>query len=1059
MSLAARATVSPHDIAVALAGDGPVRAPTQEQEAVITADGAPTLVVAGAGSGKTETMSMRVLWLLANGFAEPDDILGLTFTKKAAGELHRRLLDRIAQLTRAGLVDADRVALAQPQVATYNSFANQIFREHALVIGRDPDAELLQDTAAWVLARDVATHSDDERLAAIGSADQVATALLTLAGQLGDNALSPEAVRGLSERFCALGELPMATADEPRVAARSEGTTRRALEEVLPPVAALEPLLDLAVAFDERKRRLGVVQYSDQVRFALEILRAAPALAAEHRNRASFVLLDEYQDTASVQVELLSTLFRDMAVMAVGDPNQSIYGWRGASAGTLARFHRDFGGTATASLSVSWRNQEAVLDVANRIAGSLPDAGVDELRPRPGAGRGRVLLRHHATQWEEADEIAAWLAAERAADPEATAAVLFRARERMPVFADALARAGVPHRVLGIGGLLAEPEIVDLVSTLRVIAEPNAGNDLLRLLAGSRWRVGLRDLAALLDHARMLATVGLDEAQTQADRGSTEADTAGSIVDALDDLAELGDDARSWERFTEAGRERLRDAARTLRGLRSQASLPLADFVRLVERTMRLDIEAASNPARAPRRTLDAFAGHVEQFASSDGRGSLASLLGWLTYAMQQDELPMPPEAPEPGTVQLLTVHASKGLEWDLVAVPSLAEGTLPGGMKSKRGWLALGEVPYALRGDAGALPVLDWEGARSLRQFRALRTEFEQGLADRHLAEERRLAYVAVTRAAGALRLSTASWVAGLKRVKQPSRFLDEAAEALGQEIDRDELPDENPGNPHHHAIAWPSDPLGARRPAVEAAAAAVRTADPGRASSLTATLDLLLAERERDLAPTPVPARVSASHLKDWLHDPVGAARAVRRPMPQRPFRATRLGTLFHQWVETRAVASGLPEAVDDVEPHDDLVGIDAERLERLKATFLASPYAARRPIATELEIHMPLAGSTVVCKMDAVYADGERSTVVDWKTGALPTSATDLEERQLQLALYRAAYAQHAGVDERLVDAELYFVEHDRVVRPDRILTLEELEDRWRAVRGALESTPAP
>lgn len=1053
MSLAASARITPLDIATALADGGAVRAPTDEQSAVITADATPSLVVAGAGSGKTETMSMRVLWLLANGFAEPADILGLTFTKKAAGELRERLLQRIGQLMQAGMIPRESLELASPVVATYNSYANQIFREHALVIGRDPDAELLPDTAAWILARDVALQSSDEALAGIDvRVDDLATALHTLSGQLGDNARSAEEVLGFAGRFAQLRELPRAAEGE-RV--RANAMPEKSVDEAVRAVAPLETLLHLAAELDERKRRRGVVEYSDQVRFALEIVRAAPALAATHRGRAHFVLLDEYQDTSSVQVALLATLFRDAPVMAVGDPNQSIYGWRGASAGTLARFHADFGAGATFALSTSWRNPVRVLDIANTIAAPLPDAGVSTLHPRSGAPEGGVELRAFATQWEEAAAIAEWLAAAREERPDATAAMLFRARSRMPVFAAALAAAGIPHRVVGIGGLLAEPEVVDLVSALRVIAEPDAGNDLVRLLAGSRWRIGVRDLRALREHARFLAHIGVSEDATHADRASTEVDTAGSIIDALDDLADASAERQVWARFSVAARERLVDAARTLRSLRSHAGLPLTDFVRLVERTLRLDIEVAAHPVRARRRVLDAFAAHVEQFASSDARASLHALLGWLRYAADQDELPMPPEPPEPGVVQLLTIHASKGLEWDLVAVPSLSAKTLPSAPKSVQGWLRLGELPFEFRGDHDALPKLAWEASRSAHDFSTRRKQFVDEIRTRHADEERRLAYVAVTRAAEELWLSTATWVASLATAATPSVFFADAAAALGREVPDAHAPEANPGDPSDVFIQWPRDPLGQRRAAVEGAAAAVQRADPAAETAWSRTIELLLAERSRSASAPQAPERVAASAFKEWLRDPHAAATAAARPMPRKPFRATRLGTLFHAWVETRAAAAGLPDTVDDPYADDDLVGIDAERLAALQQTFLASVYAKRQPIATEIELHLPLAGATVVCKIDAVFQEGDRFVVVDWKTGALPSSAADAEERQLQLALYRTAYAEHVGVDPQRVQAELYFVEHDRIVTPDRMLSRAELEERWRAVRSALAS----
>ena len=181
--------------------------------------------------------------------------------------------------------------------------------------------------------------------------------------------------------------------------------------------------------------------------------------------------------------------------------------------------------------------------------------------------------------------------------------------------------------------------------------------------------------------------------------------------------------------------------------------------------------------------------------------------------------------------------------------------------------------------------------------------------------------------------------------------------------------------------------------------------------------------------------------------------------RPMPEKPFRATRLGTLFHTWVETRY---GLPAGADELdavpaELDQDGDGVDAADLARLQATFESSRWAERRPVEVEREIHLPFDGRIVICKIDAIYAgapdaNGPRFEVVDWKTGKAPKDADDLERKQLQLALYRLAYSTWAGVPIGQIDAAFYFVADDRIIEPEHIDSEEELLARWRAVFGA-------
>jgi DNA helicase II / ATP-dependent DNA helicase PcrA len=237
-----------------------------------------------------------------------------------------------------------------------------------------------------------------------------------------------------------------------------------------------------------------------------------------------------------------------------------------------------------------------------------------------------------------------------------------------------------------------------------------------------------------------------------------------------------------------------------------------------------------------------------------------------------------------------------------------------------------------------------------------------------------------------------------------------------------------------------------------VENAARLVLESAQGDAGRWQRELDVLLAERRRRLeadGSVALPTRVPASRFKDYVSDPAAVAAGLRRPMPQRPYRATRLGTLFHEWVEQRYGVGGTSETIDAFDAELDL-GVESFEhadLSRLQATFERSPWAARRPIEVEREIHLPFDGRIVICKIDAVYEENGRYQVVDWKTGKAPTDAADLERKQLQLALYRVAYARWAGVDPDRIDAVFYFVSDDAIVAADHLDNEADLIARWR------------
>jgi DNA helicase-2/ATP-dependent DNA helicase PcrA len=1044
--------------------------PTPQQVAVIEAELAPALVIAGAGSGKTETMANRVLWLLANERVRASEILGLTFTRKAAGELLARIRERVTQLAAAGLVPDEHDPFEAAEVATYNSFANSIFRDNAILVGRESDGAVLGEAGAWQLARAVVTRSAHPALPDLDkNLDPVVGAVLELSRSMAENLARPEEVRAYAARFAATADLPLGGK---AVLAAEEG--------IAATVGTLDVLLDLAAEYEAAKFERSLVEYSDQVALALEIVGRQERVGAEYRERYRVVLLDEYQDTSVVQTRLLAALFGGTPVMAVGDPNQSIYGWRGASASNLEQFAGQFGATgAPFALTTSWRNGTRILDAANALVAPFARTSripVERLVPAPQAGHRDVDVVFAEDLEHEAAEVAEWFARRvgtidhplpKGRAP--SAALLMRARRTQPVFLAALRERGVRTHVLGIGGLLAEPEVADIVCMLAVLGDAEAGLELLRLLAGSRWRIGVQDLHALRrvsswlrehDHKQQL----LGEELEKRVRATVTEGESGSIVDALDFVAHTPDGHRVREWFSPVGLERLVDAGLAIARLRGRIALPLPDLVAVVEHELQLDIEVVANETRTLGGAgVAALLDAVDGYLALEDRASLRWFLAWLRAAEEKEDLSPRPEDPVPGTVQVLTIHGAKGLEWDAVAIPRMVADELP--MKPVEGlggWLSFGKLPWPFRGDAADLPFYAWEAATTRAELAAARRLFRAAVQQRFDDEERRLAYVAVTRARHDLLLSGSFWATQVKW-RSPSPLLAELADAgvIPPPPDRP-ASEVNPMGEGLETFTWPRDPLGAtRRPLVMRAAELVRAAEPVLAGGLAEQVQTLLVERERRLAgraPVIVPARVPASRFKDFVSGPDEVALALLRPMPEKPYRATRLGTVFHAWVEQRyGIVGGSDELDAELLELDDAGDpVDADELARLQAIFEASEWASRRPVEVEREIHLPFDGRIVICKIDAIYESEGRYEVVDWKTGKKPRDAADERLKRLQLALYRLAYAKWSGVDPSLIDAAFYFVADDHVLRPEHVESEDELLALWRAAFGDSVST---
>ncbi|WP_314191356.1 ATP-dependent DNA helicase [uncultured Arthrobacter sp.] len=1143
---------SPEELSVLL---GEKNLPTAEQSAIISSPLAPRLVIAGAGSGKTATMADRVVWLVANGWVKPEEVLGVTFTRKAAGELASRIRAKLSALQRTATGDAGGAVAGallsadalEPKVSTYHSFASGIVSDYGLRLGIERDVVLLGGAQAWQLASEVVEAFDGEYSHFRVAKSTLVRAVIQLAGECAEHLQDPDSVQGwLMQRLAEFEALPYVAGAKknPSQAAGELGAMLRTRASVA----------ELVGRYAEAKRARGALDFGDLVALAARVAREVPLAAEMERQRYKVVLLDEFQDTSHAQLVLFSRLFGDgHAVTAVGDPNQSIYGFRGASAGQLFHFVNEFpvcmeeGETRTASrrpapvsyLTTAWRNGRNILAAANLISAPLSAAAaqagpagqrsssaaveVPALRPSPAAVQGRVVIGRFATDEDEAAAIAKDLLRFRATDFDGSSpeprvqpamAVLCRRRAQMECLRKEFEATGIPYEIVGLGGLLDTPEIVDLVATLRVLADPGRSDSLMRLLAGARWRIGPADLMAFRDWSAFLARRrgmiengrgmvengrgmvddgrGLGVNDPSGDDDQEAADVviegditdAASLVEALDWLPKEGWTSAHGRSLTSPARDRLQRLGTELRQLRALMGEDLTTLLGEVERAMLLDIEVAARPGfsiHQARRNLDAFQDAAAGFLQTSHRVDVLAFLSWLEAAASEEGgLDVPPADVNHEAVQLLTVHASKGLEWDVVFVPGLNSGAFPSSRDSR--WSSgSAALPWPLRGDRADLPQWDLDQPDQKGWLDAEKV-FKGDVQAHGEAEERRLAYVAYTRAKHVLWVSSGAWVGGRGGMAEMSPFLAELAPLAEQgtaeihpgSVDEESLPQESPLTRELEVASWPYDPLEGpvdprsgnrlrlvpgRRAAMDRAAerllteiAAIEAGVPGlpegtglraQAAGWDREAALLLERRARRARSRDVhlPGHISASTLVDLGEDAEAVVQRLRRPVPREPGMSARKGTAFHAWVEEYFGTAGmldLGEAPGSDNHIDEAYGLDD-----MVATFKDSRWAHRSPAYVEVPVETRIGDVVVRGRIDAVFRDADGGwDLVDWKTGRRP-SAGQLKTKSVQLAVYRLAWARLKGVPLEEVRAAFFYVADNHVVRPHDLASGAELE----------------
>jgi DNA helicase-2/ATP-dependent DNA helicase PcrA len=672
-----------------------------EQIKAVTHDSGPQLIVAGAGTGKTMVITRRVAWLVASGRAKPEQILALTFTDKAAGEME----ERIDKLMPLGYVDL--------WVMTFHSFCQRILQEYGLHIGLPNEFRLLNEIDTYLLLRNNFDRFALDYYRPAGNPTKFVQALLKHFSRAKDEAVEPEEYLRYAQKVLL---------DHDAInAIGSEENTR------------LQELANAYHSYQQLLLEKGVLDFGDLNLYVIKLLKKRPNVLQELRQRFKYIVVDEFQDTNWAQYELVKMLIgAKKNITVVGDDDQSIYKFRGASISNILQFQTDFPGAKQTVLNVNYRSLQTILDHSyrfiqfnnpNRLESRL--TAMTKRLTAHRAGQAEVTHLHLNTLQEEVVEVINLIVNLKESHPDnswSDFCILVRSHSHADPFTAELQRCNIPFQYLALKGLYNKPIILDCINYLKLLDNYHESAALYRILISPPYNLPAADLIELTHAAENRRGESLYDVIKRRHLLSAPLSIDGQkILDRLmNHLVEHSQTARregvssTVKRFLyDSGYINLFNKADTIE------KRECCELIRqFLERIKRYE-ETHDDPS------LKHFMQELELERESGDTGSLAFDPGI-----------------GPDMVQVMTVHSAKGLEFSYVFIVNLVDQRFP--INRHGGEI---ELPDALTKEI--VP----EG-------------------DMHLEEERRLFYVAMTRAKDGLFLTSAEDYGGRRR-KKISRFL----------------------------------------------------------------------------------------------------------------------------------------------------------------------------------------------------------------------------------------------------------------------------------------------
>ncbi len=973
---------------------------SEEQQAVVDYPLQPLRVSAGAGTGKTTTVSYRIARLVNKEGIAPEQVLGLTFTNKAAQELSNRIQQVLSDQN-----DTDRVV----QVNTYHGFCSQIVREFGALLEIERDSPIIGPAQTRQLVKQVIR---EHNLPGLDNTDffYIPGAIIRFCSALADHLQDPNRI---SDEMLKEGIPQLRDSDFVRKG--DLGNYQRLAASI----SKRRGMVEAARHYQAHKRRLGVLDYGDLITLAYRIIDDHPDLAQRIRDRYQAVVADEYQDTNAAQRAILQRLFgKGFPVTVIGDSDQTLYEWRGASLENFRDFPihfptRDGKEAATLSLTFNRRSGKEIIRFANRIKKNII-SDTAELQALPEAPPARLIAQWHSTFQDEAEWVAQQMRRRhQTGRPWKEMAVLFRKTKDIAGVYRQLMAHNIPAEVANLGGLLAVPEVVEIHSWLRAVGRFDDREAVARLLMGSRYRLGLSDIRRLSRYAFPKPD------------GSPRA-----LPDGLDDRRfwiDLPDDlAQRFGQFREEYRSLLAACQNLSAGEACR---------RIMEKTRAwADVESIPGNARLTvRLNVYRFLDLAESWSPLEGPSNVGDFLDYLDAIIEEpsEELDTARLSGE-DAVALLTVHKAKGLEWPVVFLPAVYGGNFPsaavGGFDDP--YRKAETVPWDWRIDP---PPENRIGVRmsaeTLTKFLKDRVEEAKSA---HFSQEWRVAYVAATRAKEELLISGANWYGYPEPTLKPklphrSEFFQTAwlatqktppgdvAQALEQAFPPTERP-ETFASPVQSDVA--PDPVfgaegwaGGIRLGLEDEEGLTKMAE-GVEEEYQAALEefsgLLFRLPDETPDKTPKMITTSATGLVTYAQCPKKYFWTAVDPLPRRYSYVTRRGTRIHRQIELHH--QGKVPLLEPDEEAPDLTGDDRpvdssgpgpfevflrSRFSDLEAQWLEKAFTLR------LREDFLVRG-----RIDAVYRHDSRTwEIVDFKSGR-PPSEDPHGARLAQMQVYAVA-----------------------------------------------------
>lgn len=685
----------------------------KEQIEAIKYGRGPLLIIAGAGTGKTTVVTERIKYLILGKHAKPSEILALTFTEKAAREMEERV--------DIGLP----YGYTQMWIMTFHSFCDRILRQEALNIGLDPRYKLMTEAGSIQLIRKNLFNLELNYFRPLGNPTKFISGMLQHFSRLQDEDVSPNQYL----------DWVNSKTQKPN----SEQTEEQKLEN-----SKFQELAKVYKAYDELKVKEGVMDFGDLITKTLKLFRDRPNILEKYRKQFKYVLVDEFQDTNFAQNELVKLLAgKSGNINVVGDDDQSIYRFRGAAVSNIIQFRKTYPKAEVVVLTKNYRSTQEILDrshdlvrfndpdrlevvekidkrlkATNRLASQSPGKRLDE----------EIKFIHADRVENEADLIAKEI--KKLADEEkykwGDFAILVRANNHSEPIVRALSRNGVPYQFLGPGRLFKEPEIIDLISYLKVLNNFDDSVAFYRVLSNEYFDVDTRDIAALGNYAKKY-NLSLFEASEKADEISVSDETKQKV-----------------KKLIEIIKKHLGLVRRETAG---QILYYFLEDTGLIQKLL----SPGSVEAETRAKNISKFFDKLKTYEVDNEDATVPAVVDWLDLSMELGESPLAANEDwtDKNAVNILTIHSAKGLEFPVVFLANLVSQRFPTIERRE-------QIPIPDSLIKEVLPVGDF-----------------------HLEEERRLFYVGMTRAKDRLYFTAADYYGEGKREKKLSPFI---FEALGE-------------------------------------------------------------------------------------------------------------------------------------------------------------------------------------------------------------------------------------------------------------------------------------